>query len=304
MPSKLPSRERLHLAVRKISGDFLGKVAGVQRVIAEVHEGAPVVVVQATIASPPRNFPRALQLDLGDGSKYNLRIEWRYIAKPSDEQMWGGSSPVEDRPITLVNPTATPGLAPEFKSVQGIPKQNNPDGSQLVVPARLPGFALPNFWARPFEPIASICVPKYETRYTALTYRVSSTKMIIIKGMSYEFNNSINLFDQFEVSISRDSELLTTFSDMKASNAVNPAEQYAFAGHYRPIPLYCRIDHDQTLVVQVRVRGPYPFTKTDVDPLGGCFTVALMGWESTLMDSRDGGARPFDLGDFNDIALG
>ena len=91
---------------------------------------------------------------------------------------------------------------------------------------------------------------------------------------------------------------------MRARTTSDPAEEYVGAGHYRPMPIYARFDHDQTITARVKVLGPYPFKPTSADTLGGCFHIFLSGWMASLMDNRDGGARPVDMGDLNQLALG
>lgn len=301
---EMPSRERLVRAAQKVANDFAPKHKSIVRVMVGVVEGAPAVIVIATNATPPGGFPRALQLAMGDGSKYNLRIAWRYAANPADDQMWKGDSPVENRPVRTISGGDGPSHSPAFNSSQKLPEQVKPDEQQMYFPMRKPGFVEPNFWAKPFDSAGSICVPNYETMYTAYSYKVPSTYMVIVNGISYQFDNSIGLFDQFTIQILRNTDVLCTFNDMKVSNATDPAEQFAFAGHYRQMPLYCRFDHDDAIMVRVTVKGAYPFTHLPADLLGGCFTVNLHGWMSSLMDTRDGGARPTDMGEFNDIALG
>ena len=63
-------------------------------------------------------------------------------------------------------------------------------------------------------------------------------------------------------------------------------------------------DHDRTILGSILVHGPAPFTNTPSTPLGGCGSLYLHGFYSQLVDERDGGARPSDMGDFGHIALG
>ncbi len=301
---EMPDRARLQRAAEKVAHDFMGTHASIRRVGVVFEKGVPSIHVISTEATPPSGFPQALQLNMKDGSKYNLRISWRSITNPSDRQMWEGASPVTDRPVRLIQPGEGSQGSPAFNSSQQLPKQIVPDTEQLYIPMRRPAFATPNFWSIPFDEPGSICVPNYATTYTAFSYRVQSTRMVMVNGISYQFDNSIGLFEQFQIQLYRNTDELCRFIDLKVLNAVDPAEQYAFAGHYRQMPLYCRFDHDDLILAKVTVLGAYPFTHTPYDLLGGCFTVNLHGWMASLMDERDGGARPWDLGAFNDIALG
>ncbi len=297
----VPTTDRLLRSLMQARKDFSGRHSIVSIDLKLMTNRQPVIVIQATMATPPSGFPTAMSLKLDKGAPFLLPIHWRYVGKKGNEEMWGGATPVTNRLVTETYPGAS--QTPLLQSGQKDPEAKE-DEYQLSIPARLPQFVLPNYWAKPFDVEGSVCIPFYETRYVAYSFKVPATSMVIVNGISYQFSNSITLLEQFTIEIARDLDSLCTFYDLMASNAVDPAEQYGFAGHYRPAPLYCRFDHDEQIIVRVKVRGLYPFTHTGADPLGGCFTVMLHGWMSSLMDERDGGARPIDMGEFNDIALG
>lgn len=306
MPKVFPTMDQLKHASSKVVQDFVvgpKRIKTIRRVeIVASSDGSPRLRVVSDSAFRPPKFPGGMTIRLKDGSVYALPIEWYYSVDRSDKQMWNGPSPVLNRPRSEITPHSE--HAPLLNSEKLPPKPEEMNQYQLIVNSRRPQFVVPNFWSEPFHPSHTICVPFYETLYTAYTFKVPSDRLIVVNSISYQFDNSIADFEQFDIAVYRESEGLVTFRDMKVPGSTDPAEQYAFAGHYRPIPVYCRFDHDQTIVIQVRVKGLYPFTHTDLDPLGGCFTIALNGWMASLMDNRDGGARPVDMGDFNDIALG
>lgn len=302
-----PTAEQLTAAMRKLAGDFVTgprRVKSIRRIeiVVSKRTKAPRLRVVSNAPFAPSKFPAGMTVRLRDGSVYNLPIQWFYDVDRSDRQMWKGDTPVTDRPFGALVPWSE--HAPLLNSGQKMPDDDVVE-YQLVVNSRLPQFVSPNFWSLPFHPSGTTCVDRYETFYYPYRFLVPSDRMVIIKSVSYQFDDSINVFEQFEVAILRENDVLASWTDMKVpTTSVDPAEQYAFAGHYRPIPVYCRIDHDQMLVVRVKVHGTYPYAHTDLDTLGGCVTVCLNGWEASLMDNRDGGARPIDLGDFNDMALG
>ncbi len=293
---------RLNRNLTKLAADF-GSLPSVGSMGLFIDKGVPVIRVIGLTATPPAKFPEGFAMKLRDGSRFILKIEWRFATNPSDKQMWKGDSPVIQRVVqTLHNPG---GNAPVLVSEQKIPGPTEPDQEHLSLPSRLPGFVTPNFWGRPWDDVGpTVCITNYETWYTLYAKKVPAMSMLVVTGISYQFDDNLVINDQFEIRISRDTDNLCTYSDAKMSNAADPAEQYAFSGHYRKAPLYCRIDHDETLLVQVRVRGAYPFTHTDADLLGGCGQIFITGWLSSLMDTRDGGARPTDFGEFNRVALG
>ncbi len=300
--SDFPKPSTIKAAAEKISRDFRDRISSITRVEAD-PQGKIAVLVHATSPKPP-GFPQAMKVRAANGSLYKLPIIW--VPAPAategvniDEGYWAGASTVVDRPVRLWEP----GLAPVVPVLEDIPKTEQ-ENRQLSIGGRLPQFATPNFWSIPFDQEGSVCIPFYERWDMAFTYTVPSDRMVIITGISYEFDDSLVTFDQFDVEIVRDTEQLSTFRDMRALNAADPAEEYVLSGHYRPLPFYGRFDHDQKIVARVKVRGQYPFTHTKYDTLGGCFHIFLSGWMASLMDNRDGGARPVDMGSLNQLALG
>lgn len=324
--AEIPTPATVIAAAQRVGSDFANKIPGITDVRPSVVQGLPVVAIIATIPKP-RSFPPALRVRLPSGGVYALPLIWQQVVpttgvakgyfgtgpagraskpvpvpandRPIDDAMWGGSTPVTDRASTLL----TPGHV-EQVAISGEIPHTEEQRYQLSVPARLPQFVVPNFWSLPFERNGEVCVERYDTWYHALHYLVPSDRMVIVTGISYQFNNSVTPFEHFDVSVYRSGQQLSTFEDMRALNTADPAEEYVLCGHYRPLPFYGRFDHDDRIRVDVRVRGLYPFTKTEADTLGGCFNVFLTGWMASLTDTRDGGARPIDMGDLNQIALG
>jgi hypothetical protein len=324
--SEIPAPATVIAAAKRIAADFESKIPGITAVRPSVVQGRPVVAVIAIIPQP-RSFPKALNVRLPSGGVYPLPIIWQQVQsefgvakgyfgtgprgkastplpapatdRPIDDAMWGGAPPVTDRPGTLISPNPTP----QVGIVEEIPTTEE-NRFQLSISARLPQFVTPNYWSIPFDENGDVCVDFYERWYTAFTYVVPSDRMVIVTGISYQFNDTLIPFDIFEVNVFRDGQSLSEFEDMRALNTADPAEEYVFAGHYRPLPFYGRFDHDQRIVVRVRVRGQYPFIHIPTDPLGGCFQVFLTGWMASLYDTRDGGARPVDMGDLNQLSLG
>ncbi len=298
--SSFPTKERLEKNLARVVKDF-GSHPSILDIRLRISNGMPVITAVGTNAAPPENFPTGISMKMKDGTTFFLPIQWRYSANPSDKQMWKGDSPVF--PSVVSTKYAATGHAPVLVSEKKIPEAEE-EQYHLSLPARLPGFVNPNFWAHPWEDTsASVCTLNYETWYTVYNAIVPKMSMIIIKGISYEFEDNLIINDQFEVRVMRDADNLCQYFDAKVANAVDPAEQYAFSGHYRQAPLYCRFDHDERILVQILVHGAYPFTHTPADFLGGCVKVYVTGWRSSLMDTRDGGARPSDFGEFNRIAL-
>ncbi len=307
-----PDLNQLKAALRKVQGDF-GSRPGITQIRLMALKGKPIILVEGSLPQRPMDLPQAYRV-IVDAGPYVVPIAWRTTGaprasvplkvsspeadQPLNDAMWAGASSVIDRPMKMWQPASTP-LVPNLMQ----PPVTEEREHQLAIPMRLPQFATPNFWAKPFYDSGNVCCPHYETRTRVYSYQVPSDYLLILSGVSYEFSDLVP-FDQFTISVARDGNELSRWDDMRALNTPDPAEQYVFAGHYRPFPYWGRIDHDQWLSIYVTIHGPYPFTKTPADQLGGCVNIFPSGWLGSLYDNRDGGARPVDMGELNDIALG
>lgn len=309
----IPNQSDLNAAVAKVHRDF-NALSGVVSISLKYYKGTkPVIVVKGNVPLRPATLPKFYR-SFADAAVYPIPILWEAPAGSRasiplpvssaeedvilNDAMWAGAPSVVDRPIKMWEP----GSAPVVPILQPTPAAEERE-HQFATSVRLPQFVTPNFWAKPFHEYGNVCCPFYETITPVFSFQVPSDYLLIVKGVSYEFSDLV-LLDQFIIHMLRDGNELTRWYDMKASNDPDPAKQFAFAGHYRPFPVWARFTHDQWFTLAVTVRGPFPFTKTAIDSLGGCISVYPMGWLGSLYDNRDGGALPVDLGELNDIFLG
>ncbi len=309
----IPNQLDLDAALRKLRIDY-GSLSTVTSMRLAYYKGKkPVIIVKGTTPERPTNLPKFIRA-FADAAVYPIPILWEApanprasmpipLSSPADDMplnndLWAGAPPVELNPLKMWEPAESP-----MRPVSQMMPTSDPAEPRMQAVARLPQFATPNFWAKPFHDYGNLCCPRYETRTVAYSFQVPSDYLLIINGMSYEFSDLIVL-DQFIIHLLRDGNEITQWYDMKATNDPDPATQFTFAGHFRPFPVWARFDHDQTFGIAVTVRGPYPFTKSPADSLGGCLSVYPKGWLGSLYDNRDGGARPVDMGELNDIYLG
>ncbi len=309
----IPNQSDLNKALIKVQQDF-SSLAGVKSMRLAFYKGRlPVIIVEGSIPARPAQLPKAVRT-FADALPYNVPLLWHAPEDPRasmpivpstpqedmplNNDMWAGAPVVEDRRMKMWEP----GTAPVVPILEAPPATDEGE-HQFATAARLPQFVTPNFWAKPFHEFGNICCPFYERRTTIYAYTVPSDYLLILKGVSYEFSDLV-LLDQFIIHVLRDGNEITQWYDMKASNDPDPAKQFTFGGHFRPFPVWARFDHDQRMVLAVTVRGPYPFTKTMQDRLGGCMSIYPQGWLGSLYDNRDGGARPVDMGELNNIFLG
>jgi hypothetical protein len=310
----IPNQKDLQWALEKVRAD-LQQWAGAESARLMFHQGTtPVIVVVGALAARPRSMPKAIRV-FADAMPYNVAILWKGAKDPRasmpilpstpaqdmqlDRDMWAGATPVVDRPVRLFDPAEH---QPDTSIAQAFPSAQEEE-YQLSLSARLPQFATPNFWSKTFRKHGTACLSRYAERTVVFSYKVPPDYMCIMTGLSYEFSDLVP-FNQFIMHVLRDGNELGRWYDMRALDTPDPAEEYVFAGHYRPFPFYGRFDHDQTLTIAATVLGPYPFAQTSADAFGGCVQVYPTGWLGSLYDNRDGGARPVDMGELNDIYLG
>lgn len=324
MPVEYPEERVLQTAAMKIVADFKDQIPTLLKAAPAKLAGRPVVIVFG-LGPRPAVLSRAINITMRSGHPYTVAIVWHSVELPPtaaplaaenrdapamdpptagdeiplDQAMWAGSPPIEERPGILLSPGDA-----AFAVIQGPIPETVEQNFQLAVGARQPQFTSPNFWSVPFDQNGSVCVDRYATWYNAFHLNVPSDRMVIVKGISYQFDNTLIPLDQFEVEVFRSGDRLAAWTDMRALANPDPALEYVFGGHIQQLPFYGRFDHDQNMTVRVRVLGAYPFNHTAADLLGGCFHVYLSGFMASLMDNRDGGARPSDMGDLNQLALG
>lgn len=160
--------------------------------------------------------------------------------------------------------------------------------------ARLPQWVVPNYWARPFDQRGELCVTWYERWYTVLEYTVPQNFVLRLEGLAFEAPCLAD-GEIIEVAVWRSGALVTRFEEFVANSAAaNPAERMAFSGHVRPVPVPAVFDSNNTLRVDMRARGPYPFAKTENDQLCCTLGAYASGWLGDTMRSTLGGLRASD----------
>lgn len=308
-----PTTTQLLRATQQIAAAWIGRDPSVLEVNLGYHRGLPAILVTGATQYPPQTFPKGVRLRNSDTSIYLLPIVWRRFvgvsaskpmpmpaAKDLNLDMWNGAPPVQPDDVRLIAPNAY-----RFPTEQAPVPQADGDNAQASIPMRQPQFVTPNFWAKAFYQCNEACLTNYDTWVTPLRFTVPADYLLVITGISYELHQNLQTFDQFKVRVRRSStDVLAEWFDMIALPNPDPALQNTFGGHIQPIPFYGRFDHDQTLAIDIKALGPYPFTKTVADSLGGCVHVCAQGWLASLYDNRDGGARPVDMGDLNAVVEG
>lgn len=287
-----------------------GNLPGVQGVRVRQIDGRWAVVVQG-YGDPPRAITSTVSVRTGQRLPAILPVLWRTVPQasphrlppprtdqvmlPANDQMWAGASPVEPRRMPVIDPRDHRTVPTEM------PLPRAPlDEYQLALSARTP--ELP-FWSQPFDLRECVCCENFATPQTVLTYPVESSRQLTLRGISYHAIN-VPAGHGVEFRVDRSGNTQAMWRDLMVTPAGDPAEQFAFAGHLRPMPLNLLIDHDQTVTVTVSLLGPPPFNMPPVFPANAQVCVMLRGWLSMVNDPRDGAPRPIDVGDLNDVAQG
>jgi len=222
--------------------------------------------------------------------------------------MWSGYSddliirrptkPPIDRPINIM-PTGQ--REPE----------SDPPQTPLWINSNNPPWVTPPRWGKPVAMPFIACIPWYEVSTLLLpTYTVPDDYMLVIKEVSYEALNAA-IFDSFVVDFMSNNQPLMQLEDMFIDNTTpNPAQQYANAGHFRPVPTNSFVDRTGAFTVRGTLRGPIdingispyfpgqPITSTDC-----MFKVIVYGYLANMRENVDGGPRPTDLGDFANLLM-
>jgi hypothetical protein len=173
-----------------------------------------------------------------------------------------------------------------------------------------PPWVCPPFWSVPVDLEFPACVPQYELAVSLGCFTVPADRCLVIKYVSYEALNAVQN-DVFELQFTAEGRQLAKWEDILIDAAApNPAQKYALAGHFRPMPTHMVIDRNQTLCVRGILRGPIdlagvsPYFPGQPIVAPDChMRVRMQGWLAPLREDLDGGPRPTDLGDMDFVAL-
>jgi hypothetical protein len=217
---------------------------------------------------------------------------WRDV----DTSMWHFWTDAPRIPRERFESQPRPPREPETENppANRLPPKGEPPHWPAFVQRVCPPWQCPNVWSEPFDEIGSVCIPWYEVDTTVFHYKVPHTRFLIITGVSYELPQAgVADGDIFEVSLLRGTQVVARWEEYVVNNAAaNPAERYLFAGHTRPYRVNVgRFDHDEDIVVRVRLRGSFPFSRTPADVANLECKILLEGYLASLRDTRDGGPK-------------
>ncbi len=224
----------------------------------------------------------------------NKQMWYGYGVPPVVHRPW---KPDIDRPINIL-----PTMEREPDS--------DPPQFPIWINANCPPWVCPPFWSVTVDLPFAGCIPWYEVATLLDCFTVPQDRCLIIKNISYEaLNAAVN--DVFEIEVLVNNQTQHKTEDIYVDGAAaNPAQRYALAGHFRPMPVNILADRNATVCVRTTLRGPISYAGVSpyfpgqpiISP--DCqMKVMLQGWLANLREDLDGGPRPTDLGDFGMIPL-
>lgn len=186
---------------------------------------------------------------------------------------------------------------PQIGGVTSLPQGEDPH-ARLTLPIHFPPWVSPNYRARYFAYRTDVCVLLYKNWYPGVIFTLNANEMAVVTKISYEFGR-VNDQEVFQISIKRNGAEIARWEDMKINGTdPNPAKQYAFGGHFLPIPTHMIFDHHDAVSVSVQTLGLQAadgtFPATTADILSGTASLVTQGFVSTTTDDRDGTPRPTD----------
>lgn len=332
-----PTQPVLEAALRQLNQKWAG-VGGVTRVSLQSDDHGRPLFFFCGPSEPGAKLPNGMVVPDPMGRPFRVPIRWRredplaaVVHKPApqvddlrkanlpelfnpqpealgpldplknediDKAYWWFFTPAPDRPLHVVHPAFHAMIDP----VLG--KDPPPDSIAPIMyfDARLPQYDMPNFWAKPWEPYGCLCCTFYTRPTIVLQYTVPQDYMLVIDGIALNASCPLLPGETFLVEILRDGAMLLAFEEVFIDPAnPDPARRWMFTGTGLPIPLWMRFDRNETVTVRITPLGPFPFAKSPYDTFCCTVCVLMHGWLGSLMDNRDGAARPVDVGGLRDF---
>lgn len=215
-----------------------------------------------------------------------------------DKAYWWFFTPTPKRQLDVVNPAFHAMVDPVLGAIPP------PDHIAPVMffDARLPQYDMPNFWAKAYEPYGCLCCTFYTRPTIVYQYTVPEDYMLVINGICFTTTCDIGPGETFLIEIMRNGAMILAFEEVLIDPAnPDPSQRWLFTGCSLPLPLWIRFDRNETITVRITPLGLFPFTKSTYDTFCCTVCVLLHGWLGSLMDNRDGAARPVDVGGNRDF---
>ena len=292
--------------LQQLNRKYVGK--NVDRVTLQMVNGKPAYIMQGRTQDPPPGLPGTFQL----GPSLILPIIWAYRAQPLngtplappverdlDREMWAGVPPAIKRRDTVT--VFTPGSAPIIPTAVAIPEASVTP-LRLVVDATGPL----GWWDLPLDIEGCLCCSYYQRPVTVLTYKVPEDRVLYIDGWAFFSYVNVPTGWAFNVRFMRDGDTLLSYDEIVVDPAnPDPARRCLFSGSIEQVmQSYLRIDRNQTFSVVLTPKGLFPFVNNPLQALCGNICCLIHSHATALLDNRDGGSRPKDVGAMRDDLSG
>jgi len=325
-----PTQTILQAGLQQLNAKWMGK-NGVSRVVLQSDPSGklPAYYFQGPSAQVPAGLPGCMVVPNQDNRPFKVPVFWRQEADIPQQQsvlsprpeIFNSSGnarlpldPLADQDIDraywffATPPTLNRRVKNYLPAFHAIPEPTNmappapeADNAQIHVDMRLPQYVNPNHWAKPFDPYACICCTWFARPTIIYNFIVPDTYMLILKGISYDISTDFPAGTVFQVDILRGGSVAASFEETVVDPLnPDPSKRCAFASHDQSTPLFVLVDRGESLMVQITMKGLYPFTKTDQETFCGTLCILLLGWLAPIMDNRDGAMRPSDVGDMRE----
>ncbi len=324
-----PNINILQAGLRQLNTKWMGRGGVTQVLLQKDHNGVPGYYFTGDSPTLPPGLPGWMIVPGEDNRPFKVPVYYRQniaapknLAVPSDKPEIFNSKaqaklpldPLSDEDVDraywffATPPTLNRNVQNLLPAFHAIPQPTNmaPPAAdeidtQFHVDMRLPQYDNENFWSKPFEPSACLCCTWYNRPTLIYNFQIPDTYLVVVNGISYDLPNVLPFGTIFQVDILRGGSVAASFEEIVVDPAnVDPSRRVAFASHTNPTPLYVLVDRGETLGVQITVKGPYPFSKTNLDTFCAGICILLHGWMASLMDNRDGAPRPSDVGEMRE----
>jgi len=308
----------------------------VDKVTVQMVAGNPVYVLHGPTKNPPDGLPGRMKLPDVRGRVVVVPVMWATASAPAvplivpsdrpvptaqspewlgtpdfpvrksptaderdlDVSMWRGFTPIDRRDVAT---QYFPAPAEPVVTAGEIPKA---DVSELQVSVDTTGEW--GWWTKPFDAQGCLCCTFYQTSVTVFSYVVPQDYCLYIDAWAFFVSGVLPVGETFNVRFLRDGETLLEYDEVIVSPTnPDPAKRCLFSGSTEQVQhSYLRIDRNQTFSVVITTKGLAPFLKTNQDTFCATICVLLHGHLLALLDNRDGGPRPRDVGALRDDLWG
>jgi hypothetical protein len=307
------SKQALIEALGKLNMKYRGK-NGVTNVTFQMTGGQPTFAMQGPSKLPPPGLPGGIKVLDAMGVSVVIPVLWfQNAVRPLESQkdsrptMWDGPpAPLDQRKVEdnnrdlLQRPVEEffPAETPRIITAGDVPKTDT-----INIQAHIDVTGPLTWWTKSFDVLGCLCCTFYDQPALILQYQVPQDYALVVDGWALFVPDNLAVGEIFEVSFIRDGDTLLTYEEVVIDPAnPDPALRCLFSGSVEQRSMsYLRIDRNQTLTVVITPKGAFPFNKPPMSSFCGTICVLLHGHRLSLMDNRDGGPRPKDVGEIRDL---